>query len=335
MTAPGCPYTGYPGQVTGNDLMRPLIFIWLLCVSQVVSADTARQWLNGMSTALKLLNYDGTFVYQHNDKLDVMRIVHRVDEGGRRERLVSLTGSAREVLRDDRSVTCIMPDSKSVMIGQSRPPQPFPVVPDDLGSLSRHYLLEDKGDDQMIGYQARVIAITPKDGYRYGYRFWIEHDTRMLLKSDLTGADGSTIEQVQFTALDIGGDIPTSALQPSLSGDGYTWHRQTEISATQDPTAGMPSWTVGRLPAGFLLTDFRLRRLHEEGGDAEHMIFSDGMAMVSVYVEQEMQGTKPFEGLSTMGAMNAYGALIDGHQVTVVGEVPPSTVKMMATSVQR
>jgi sigma-E factor negative regulatory protein RseB len=75
--------------------------------------------------------------------------------------------------------------------------------------------------------------------------------------------------------------------------------------------------------------------LHEQGGDAEHMVFSDGMAMVSVYVEQALPGTRAFEGLSAMGAMNAYGALVDGYQVTVVGEVPPATVEMMATSVER
>lgn len=335
MIAPGCPSTGHPQDAAGYDLVRPLLFAWLLCASQVVGADSAHQWLNGMSNALKMLDYDGTFVYQHDDKMDVMRIIHRVDAGGRRERLVSLTGSAREVLRDDRSVTCILPDNKSVMIGQSSSPQPFPVVPDDLASISRHYRLEDKGDDHMIGYRARVIAVTPKDRFRYGYRFWIEQDSHMLLKSDLTGTDGNTIEQVQFTTLDIGGDIPASELQPSLTGDGYTWLRQTEINTAQDPAAGMPSWSVRQLPAGFMLTDFRRRRLHEQGGDAEHMVFSDGMAMVSVYVEQALPGTRAFEGLSAMGAMNAYGALIDGYQVTVVGEVPPATVEMMATSVER
>ena len=129
----------------GHDEVRPLTLAMLLCCSQAIAADTARQWLTGMSEALKTLDYDGTFVYQHDGRLDVMRIVHRVDDGGQRERLVSLTGSAREVLRDDRSVTCILPDNKSVMIGQSRPPQPFPVVPDDLATMSRYYRLQDKG----------------------------------------------------------------------------------------------------------------------------------------------------------------------------------------------
>ncbi|NNG11861.1 MAG: hypothetical protein HKM88_01280, partial [Halobacteria archaeon] len=40
-----------------------------------------------------------------------------------------------------------------------------------------------------------------------------------------------------------------------------------------------------------------------------------------------------FTGLSGMGAMNAFGAIVDGHQVTVVGEVPALTVEMMARSV--
>ncbi|NNJ94503.1 MAG: transcriptional regulator [Halobacteria archaeon] len=315
--------------------MRPLLLALLLCCSQAVAADAARQWLHGMSEALKTLDYDGTFVYQHDGRLDVMRIVHRVDDGGRRERLVSLTGSAREVLRDDRSVTCILPDNKSVMIGRSRSPQPFPNVPEDLATISRYYRLQDKGDDHMIGYRARIIAVIPKDEYRYGYRFWIEQDSRMLLRSDLTGEDGSTIEQVQFTALDVGIDIPVSDLQPSLTGDDYTWHRQTEINAAQDSSYGMPGWMVRELPTGFMLTDFGRRRLHEQGGDAEHMVFSDGMATVSVYIERALPDTDAFTGLSTMGAMNAYGALVDGYQVTVVGEVPPATVRMIATSVRR
>ena len=192
----------------------------LAVCGQAVAEDDARQWLEKMSGALQTLDYDGIFVYLHDDKLEAMRIIHRMDQGGERERLVSLTGSAREVLRDDKAVTCIMPDNKSVMVGQSRPPQPFPVVPRDLDSVSPYYLLEDVGDDRMAGYAARVIAITPRDGFRYGYRFWIARDTHMLLKSDLTDVDGKPIEQMMFTRLSIGNDIPVDDLQPSLTGDG-------------------------------------------------------------------------------------------------------------------
>jgi len=309
--------------------------VLLAASAPVTAAETARQWLDEMSSALQTLDYDGTFVYLHDGKLEAMRIIHQVDAGGERERLVSLTGSAREVLRDDKAVTCIMPDNRSVTVGQSRPRPPFPVVPRDLGNVSHHYLLEDLGDDRMAGHVTRVIAITPQDSYRYGYRFWIDKDTRMLLKSDLIGADNASIEQVMFTRLRVGAEISAAELEPSLTGEGYVWHRQEEVR--QDPVVDpdRPEWHVARLPAGFELTHFQHKRMRQDGAAAAHMVYSDGLATVSVYVEQLSAPGDAFKGLSTMGAVNAYGLQLDGHQVTVVGEVPPVTVEMIARSVGR
>jgi sigma-E factor negative regulatory protein RseB len=283
--------------------------------------------------ALQTLDYDGTFVYLHDNKLETMRIVHQLTEGGEKERLVSLTGSPREVLRDDRAVTCIMPDNKSVMVGMSRPRQPFPVVPRDLDTLSLYYDLEDAGEGRMTGYMTRIIKIKPKDTLRYGYRFWIDRETRMLLKFDLTGVDGKPIEQVMFTSLGVGEGIPADALKPSLSGDGYTWYRQ-ENSKPKENT-GTPGWMVGRLPAGFRMVNFQLKRMRQDSESAEHMVFSDGLATVSVYVEKLAEGQAPVTGLSSMGAVNAYRAQVDGYQVTVIGEVPRTTVQMIARSVSR
>lgn len=315
--------------------MRWLVVVLLTAASQVVAEESARQWLDEMSAALQTLDYDGTFVYLHDDKLETMRIVHQLTEGGEKERLVSLTGSPREVLRDDRAVTCIMPDNKSVMIGKSRPRQPFPVVPKDLDALSPYYNLEDAGEDRMTGYVTRVIKVKPKDALRYGYRFWIDTDTRMLIKFDLTGVKGRAIEQVMFTSLSIGDSIPATALKPSLTGDGYTWYRQENPGRKPQKHTGDPGWTVDDLPVGFRMTNFQYKRMRQDGESAEHMVFSDGLATVSVYVEKLPEGKTPVTGLSSMGAMNAYRAQVDGYQVTVVGEVPRATVQMIARSVSR
>lgn len=320
----------------GNDVVKGLLIILLAASGQVFAQDSARKWLDEMSSALQTLDYDGTFVYLHDDRLEAMRIIHRMDAGGQRERLVSLTGSAREVLRDDKSVTCILPDNKSVMVGQSRPRQPFPVVPKDLDSVSPYYKLEDAGDDRMVGLGARVIAITPRDDFRYGYRFWIDKNTGMLLKSDLTGVDGKPIEQVMFTRLVIGPDIPSDELQPSLTGDGYVWHRQEDIhTPAGSGSAGKPGWRAGKLPGGFGLTHFQHKRMREGRSEAEHMVFTDGLATVSVYVEHAPAGRSGFIGLSTMGAMNAYRVMRGDIQITVVGEVPAETVEMIANSLVR
>lgn len=312
-----------------------LLVLLLAATGQVYAQQQARQWLDDMSSALQTLNYDGTFVYLHDGKLEAMRIIHRVDGKGEGERLISLTGSAREVLRDNETVTCIMPDSKSVMVGQSRPRQPFPVVPRDLDAILEYYSIEALGDDRMAGNLAQVIAITPRDALRYGYRFWIDKDSKMLLKSDLTGVDGMPIEQVMFTRLTIENTISAVALTPSLTGEGYAWYR---LTGGGDPAeaeeAGKPRWVVTRLPNGFNLKHYMRKRIRPDGDAAEHMVYSDGLATVSVYVEKAVAGDDTLTGLSSMGAVNAFGSVVNGHQVIVVGEVPAETVEMMARSIE-
>jgi sigma-E factor negative regulatory protein RseB len=318
-----------------SDAVKPLL--WLLLVAAAVEAhaeNPARRWLDGMSEALQSLDYDGTFVYLHDGKLEAMRITHRFDGGGEKERLVSLTGSAREVIRDNQSVTCIMPDSKSVMVGRSRPRQPFPVVPRDLDTLEQYYRFESIGDDRMAGVMTQVVAIMPRDAYRYGYRFWIAKDSKMLLKSDLTGVDGTPIEQVMFTQMGVGKEVADSdaAMLASPGEARHAWrHQDIGGAAAADP--GQPRWVVRRRPDGFALTHYQRKQLQPGGGGTEHLVYSDGLATVSVYVEMASAGQDALTGLSSMGAMNTYGAIVGGHQVVVVGEVPAATVEMMARSI--
>jgi len=138
-----------------------------------------------------------------------------------------------------------------------------------------------------------------------------------------------------FTRLDVSDQLPAVALRPSLTGDGYSWTRQGDAARNPATKSVNPNWAVKRLPVGFQMMDFQRKRMRREGASAEHMVFSDGLATLSVYIEKAKSEAQAFLGLSTMGAMNAFGAVIDGHQVTVVGEVPPATVQMVAASVQQ
>jgi sigma-E factor negative regulatory protein RseB len=312
-------------------LKAPLLLLLAAAVVPAHAENTARQWLDAMSEALQNLNYDGTFVYLHDGKLEAMRIIHQRDGEDEKERLVSLTGSAREVIRDNQSVTCIMPDSKSVMVGRSRPRQPFPVVPRDLDSIEKFYRFERVGDDRMAGVMTQVVSITPRDAYRYGYRFWIAKDSKMLLKSDLTGAHGTPIEQVMFTQLGVGNEVSASGMPVSAGEEPPAWHHQ-DIGGAAPANPGEPRWVVRRLPDGFSLTHYQRKRMLPGAAGTEHLVYSDGLATVSVYVEMASADDDSLTGLSSMGAMNAYGAIVDGHQVVVVGEVPAATVEMMARS---
>lgn len=316
----------------GSKLLRPLLLLLAVAVMPAYAGETAREWLSAMSRAQQSLDYDGTFVYLHDGKLEAMRIIHQRVGEDEKERLVSLTGSAREVIRDNQSVTCILPDSKSVMVGRSRPRQPFPVLPRDLESLEKYYRLENLGDDRMTGVMSRVVAVMPRDAYRYGYRFWISRDSKLLLKTDLIGADGVPIEQVMFTRLGVGKDVTDTAMQSSLVKQGKSWRHQ-DIAGAPMGGAGKPDWVVNRLPEGFTLTFYQRKHMRPGGAGTEHMVYSDGLATVSVYVELASADDNILTGLSSMGAMNTYGIVVGGHQVMVVGEVPAVTVEMMAHSI--
>lgn len=302
-----------------------------------VSADEdARDWLRQMSEASQGLNYRGTFVYVHEGRLEAMRIIHRAGEDGEHERLFALTGDAREVIRDDKQVTCILPKTKAVMVNRSVPRKPFPAaLPRDLDALSGHYEFLADGEDRVSGRSSRIVVIQPRDVFRYGYRLWLDHDSSLLLKSDLIDAEGRAVEQMMFTDMQILDEVPAEELQPMLRGEEYTRSGSAQHDASvHDLDQKGLAWSVKEPPAGFMLTHHNRVRMPSAADPVEHMVFSDGLATVSVYIEPQQPDMQGLSGHSSMGAVNAFGLQRDDVQITVVGEVPRITVEHIGRAVQ-
>jgi len=295
----------------------------------------ARQWLERMSMASQSLNYTGTFVYQHQNSLEAMRIVHAMDDSGERERLLSLTGPKREVLRDNQVVTCILGDSQAVMVNKSRPRTPFPVsFPKEVVELEQHYQVKVMGEDRVAGLLCRVVAVQPRDDYRYGRRFCVHNQSHLLLRSELTDAKGHVIEQMMFTTVDFPQSISAQELLPNLDGADFTWQHEPE----QQPEPGDSSldsrWKVMQVPDGYMLTDHNWHQLSAHEPGVEHWVYSDGLASVSIYIEKSKKEHDVYSGRSHRGALNAFGTMVADHYVTVVGEVPYQTVELIGKSVR-
>lgn len=298
-----------------------------------VAAEVAYEWLMKMSQATRQLNYDGTFVYQHGDQLEAMRIIHMVEGDSVQERLVSLNGAAREIIRDDRQVTCYLPDRQSVFVehrlGREKS---FPVIlPERVKDLKKNYTIQLSDKGRVTGRQAQAIIIRPRDAYRYGYRMWADEQSGLLLKADLVDHTGKTLEQFMFTQVDIGRRIDPYELAPATASEGLAWYWGKQVETDDTPAASI--WSVERLPQGFK----RLYRFIRKGQTREsavvHLVYSDGLAGVSVFIE-EAEGEKPsMVGASRMGAVHAYGNIVEGRQVIVVGEVPAATVELIGKSV--
>jgi sigma-E factor negative regulatory protein RseB len=91
---------------------------------------------------------------------------------------------------------------------------------------------------------------------------------------------------------------------------------------------------VGQLPEGFAKVSHH--RFTEASGrhPTEHLVFADGLATISVFLER-LEGDPPLlQGESQLGSMNAFGMVVSGHQVLVVGEAPAATVQRIAASIQ-
>lgn len=293
----------------------------------------ALSYLSRMSEALHSLNYHGTLVYIHDGQVESMQLIHKLDKDGEFERLVHLSGEPREVIRNDDVVTCYLPDSQSVVVGQRRfNNHLIAKLTSNLERFAPNYSFSVNDVSRVAGKNARMIAIEPKDPYRYGYRVWVDEKTHLLLKTELLDTEGKVLEQIMFANIEIVDKIPDAMLQPAVSGESFTWHGQEkEAGGAQQADLG---WKVETLPSGFIVSGQYKQIMPNSKQPADHMVISDGLASVSVYIEPFGVDSQAFVGPSRMGAINVFGSVFQDYQITVVGEVPQPTVEMIAQSIK-
>jgi len=305
----------------------------LVFSTAALAGDSAHDWLMKINEAARLLDYDGVFVYQHGTQLEAMRIIHKVEDGAARERLVSLNGAPREIIRDKREVTCYWPDKNSVMVEYRKTGgKTFPaILPERIQDLDDYYALRLGNVERITGRPAQLVIVKPVDQYRYGYHLWADKQTGLLLKADLLDTQGVILEQFMFTHINIGENIPASALAPGVVGKGMVWHREDE---KHESNPDKPGWIAAQLPKGFRLSAHISRQTLMRKHPVEHLVYTDGLAAVSVFVEKRSHDSKPFMlGPSRMGAVNALGTRIDDYQITTVGEAPAETIALIGGSV--
>lgn len=304
--------------------------------------EEARQWLERMIQATQTLNYEGTFVYVQGPHMEAMRIIHGGGTEGERQRLFSLNGPSREILVANNNVTCLLPKQHATFSGGDYRGTRFPLsIPRELGRLGSYYQFEMLGQDRVAGLEAQVIAIKPRDTWRFGYQLWLDQRNGMLLRSALLDEHGRPIEQLMFTDFEVKPQIDAEAFKSqSLSQDVHA--SSTEISQNPSAEQGLPAgepvtqsaWHVHQLPDGFVKL---LHNRFVDGPDhhiVEHMVFADGLATISVFLEQ-LNGTPALlKGSSQVGSMSAFGTLLNGYQVLVIGEVPAATVQRIATAIE-
>jgi sigma-E factor negative regulatory protein RseB len=268
-----------------------------------------------MSTALRSLDYEGTLVYLLDNHLETLHLAHRVDGGQVQERLVSLSGPVRAVTRSHGQVTCTMRDGHPISVKSHSGRWLLRTQPIDPAALAGRYRVELQGSARVAGRETDVVSIGPLDALRYGYRFHLDRETGLPLKSDLIDVDGNPIEQLLFTSVTLDEPKASSAPLPD----------RPEAAADAAPLpATATAWRFDSRPAGFEQT------MHDamqdpSGAPVEHFVFSDRLSSYSVYIELDAEDG--LQGVTRVGAAHAAGRRVGGYQITAVGEVPAATVE--------
>jgi sigma-E factor negative regulatory protein RseB len=298
-------------------------------------SDTPRtdaQWIQAVRLAAMRTNYSGTVVYQAGGEMRSSRITHLFDGVHSHERIQTLDGKPREFIRrrsaSNDEVQCLIPESRRVIVEHRSVEESFP----GLSSASpeqilERYVLKLGGIERVANIECQLMTLEPKDSARYGYRLWVDRATGLLLKAQTLNEKREVIEQIAFTDVRIGERIERSKLRPEWSIEGWSVERSQYRAAD----LAQKGWSVP-VPEGFRKTREVERRIAD--ADALQVVFSDGLATVSVFIEPDSQG-KPTSGeVSHVGPTSAYARRVGESLVTVVGEVPPSTVRAVAASVE-
>jgi len=299
--------------------------------AQMPTDPQALQWLQRMYSATQKLSFAGTFAYQHGSHMELSRITRYVDASGPLEKLEPLGGPLREIIRSPDQVTCYLPDSLTVKIDKQIEDRSFPsILPDQFKDLTDNYSVRKGEVERVAGFDCQVIILTPKDRMRYGHKLWADIQTGMLIKAKTLDERQDLVETFTFTQLQIGG-VDRGKVKSRFAAKGKEW--RVEDSGATDAHLIEAGWILRSQPPGFRKIGEMRRNLGGATG-VGHIVLSDGLAAVSVFIEPLANRRVESAGLVRHGAINVFTRQLGNHWITVVGETPAESVKYVANAIE-
>jgi sigma-E factor negative regulatory protein RseB len=301
----------------------------------------AQGWLRTIQSAAKAQSYSGTFVYQQGSQVRTSRITHVVDDGNEFEKLEILDGKPREYIRSNDEVVYYIPEAHTLLVEKRVTHDVFPAIlaasPSDMAA---YYTMRKAETGRVAGFDCQSVVLEPKDRFRYGYKFWAEKNSGLLLRAQTLNDNNEVVEQIAFTQIAIG-NIDRNRAKPSFTQTNG-WRVENSVMSSGAPSG----WGAKNIPAGFkkisevkrLVSDTPAASAGSIGGmqaskrDVIQIVYSDGLAAISVFVEPGSHSKT--EGSMQQGALNIIGRRQGDFWLTIVGEVPLAAIRQVANSIE-
>jgi sigma-E factor negative regulatory protein RseB len=306
-------------------MARTVAVLTLSLVSVVaagaVCPDTdpaAVRWLDKMSRSASLADYQGVITLQRGEELQVMQLSHSVGGGAESAHLTQLTGQGARVERNGHPLECVHPGHQLLRMGAE--------LKSGRCGVAAHYRFAVDEGERVAGRQAVRIRVEPRDLYRYGYVLELDRETGLLLKARIVGRGNNTLELFQFAKVTYSDFAPEGTEADVVH---QTLHPKPGSAVMPSAVSGR-DWFVSWLPGGFMPTEA------EVGGRAGRS-YTDGLAVFSVFLEELGREMHPGEGVVRQGSTISYTRglqLADAPVlITVIGEVPVNTARMVTDSI--
>lgn len=307
-----------------------LVSVCVCSAPGVFAQSNPTEWIDRMSSVVGNTDYDGTVLRIQDGKTDTLKVFHRIVDGVVNEKLISQEGNGLEIIRIGNEVHCILPDRKSVLVEEwNNQSTLLSALPEPGAGYSAQYDVSLVREERVAGRKAVLIAIRPHDEFRYGHRVWLDSRHSFPLRTEVISVNGDVIEQIKFADIRFGGNVPDDILAPSVNIDSFTWY--AEPSRYQVVSVDT-QWVSDDLPQGFEAVSARKERKQDADESVTHIVYSDGLASVSVFVAENSD--KNSAGPSRVGTSNSYSLQQDEYHITAVGKVPDTTVRRIAMSMR-
>lgn len=309
-----------------------------------LSRRDATAWLNKIHRAAQRENYVGTLIYQRGSVMHASRIQHYSDLANNEyERLETLDGKPREVLRQNDVVHSLIPEAKLVVIEKQEAKDRFPaLLATNKSDVLDLYDMRKLPAERVAGVECEVFALEPHDAARYAVRLWADKNSGLLMRAQTIGEGGKVLEQVAFSQVDIGVPSDKQRILNAIKGANSWNHYEVSYQPANIADEG---WTINAPIKGFQKIREVRRPLGELRAPTQgakpagvfevlQVVYSDGLTGLSVFIEPVSEQRARREGVASLGATQVVVRRVSDYWITVVGEVPAATVKQFAAGVE-
>ena len=304
----------------------------LICfVFPLLSFAMEDPWLilEKSAKASQQLNYEGVFHSQSSSESNSTHVIHANIDNKEYCLLKMLDGAPNEVFCSGDMVYVTSQDG--LLIKKRKNQFLFPsVLPSDIKHLKKNYQLSFGEKKRVADRMAQHIELKAKDNLRFNYHIWIDDKNLLPLKLIVTNNKNQPIEQSTFTTIAFSEVIDKDIFEKNINLSKVYVSKNKFI----ENYVSNKFWNLKDLPSGFKEVDLISRRVNGLNLLDYQIIFSDGLAYVSLFIRPITRGTEPKEGTVAIGPTNISARYQDGYQIMSVGMVPPETVNTFSGSIE-